>query len=346
VPVKSVTIDGDGYFKMSDGLRFNDEATGQQWLKSLCIDEFGVCWFESDGQRIIVEPFDKPYVAQQVYLEHKLEILLPYNLRVPIRMETICVDQWDRFHGLCENDIPFVLTNKAQAELFKLCDEFDDESITITGHKISTPDFYIINRQADEEKFWTNKYCETTSPGWNLDEPHPSLDGVVAQIKPLKGRLAVLGCGYGHDAHYFAKKGHIVSAFDISPKAIEIAEEKYQEQHLNIFCQDVFSLTDSHRQNFDYIFEHTMYCAIPPDRRRELIKLWWNLLDEGGHLMGVFFVNPRRGGPPYGGSEWELQRLLEPYFDFRYWTRLKNSPEWRNGAELFVYAQKKEIVKS
>ena len=330
---------------MPDGLRFNDEPTGRQWLESIRLDDWGVATFEHDGNTIVVEAFDKPYVAQQIYNENGLEILLPYGLKIAIDADSFCVDAWDRFHGLTKSKVPFVLSHKAQAELFNMAEEFSDDSITINGKVISTPDFYLTHQEADSESFWTSKYKENPAPPWDLDEVHPSFKSSIAQIKPINGRMAVLGCGNGHDAGYFAELGHKVEAYDISPLAIENAKKKYSKSNLSFQCQDIFSLLPDSKNTFDYIIEHTMYCALPPDKRKELIKLWWNLLDESGHLMGVFFVDPKRGGPPYGTSEWELKTLLEPYFDFRYWTRLKDSPGWRNGIELFVYAQKREEVK-
>ncbi len=63
------------------------------------------------------------------------------------------------------------------------------------------------------------------------------------------------------------------------------------------------------------------------------------MLTETGHLLGIFFVVPKRTGPYFGGSEWELREKLQTPFNFLYWTRLKFSPGWRLGAELMVYAQ-------
>ena len=94
--------------------------------------------------------------------------------------------------------------------------------------------------------------------------------------------------------------------------------------------------------SFDIVFEHTFYCAISPDKRTHLVKLWKRVLSETGHLLGIFFVIPKRNGPYFGGSEWELREKLQKDFNFRYWTRLKHSPDWRLGAELMIYTQIKE----
>ena len=67
-------------------------------------------------------------------------------------------------------------------------------------------------------------------------------------------------------------------------------------------------------------------------------------LIDRGHLLGIFFANSRRVGPPYGGSEWEVRKRLSKYgIKPLYWTRAKNSIERRLGKELLVYAEKTNL---
>ncbi|MCJ8275603.1 MAG: methyltransferase domain-containing protein [Bdellovibrionales bacterium] len=336
---KSIAIDEEGYFVLQNGVRLTEEETGRAMLKSLAIDEVGVVTLSYQGESALVEPFDKVYVAQQIHFENNLwQIQLPYQLRLDIDIQSLNLDEWDRIHGFTTNGFPFVLSRKAQAELFNLAENFSDDSITVNGLEIKTEDYFVSSDHTDKLDFWSEKY--NTHAPWNLDEPHPELKSILPQLKLSKSRILVPGCGYGHDAAYLAEQGHIVTAFDFSEEAIKGAKKKYGHiKNLTFEVADAFNLDQSYFNAFEIVFEHTFYCAITPQKRNDIIKLWKRCLAETGHLLGVFFVMPKRTGPPFGGSEWELRDKLEKDFNFLYWTRLKYSPGWRKGAELMVYAQ-------
>lgn len=338
---KTISIDEEGYFLLDQQIRVNDDVVGRRMLESLRKDDWGVLHMDYDGQDVIVEAFDKPYVARQVHFtNHILSIQMPYQFLCEVELESLCLDEWDRFHGKTKSGIPFVLSHAAQAELFHLAEAFTDDSLQLGIQEISTPPYYVTSEQFDREPFWSGKYQEMPSPPWNLDEPHPELKSVLQQLKLNRCRILVPGCGYGHDAAYFAEQGHLVTAMDISEEAIEEAKKRYGHlSNLSFIKQDLFSLDETYNNSFDIVFEHTFYCAISPHSREDLIKTWKKLLTETGHLLGIFFVVPKRTGPYFGGSEWELREKLQSRFQFLYWTRLKHSPDWRNGAELMIYAQ-------
>lgn len=341
---KTIAIDEEGYFLLPGGIRVTDEKVGHDMLAAISKDDFGVLHLDFQGEQALVEAFDKPYVALQVHLEEdRLVAQMPYQLKQPVIFESFCVDEWDRFHCQTENGIPVVFSRTAQAELFNIADSFDDDSVFLKSKKIMTPHYYQTENETNAEPFWTNKYNENPSPPWNLDKVHPELPSLLQQLKVNKCRVLVPGCGYGHDAAYFAKQGHIVTAIDISPNAIEKAKSLYGHiDNLEFVVADAFNLDDSYKKAFDIIFEHTFYCAVSPFSRDEVVKLWKSWLADTGHLLGIFFVVPKRTGPYFGGSEWELREKLQSRFNFLYWTRLKASPGWRKGAELSIYAQLKE----
>ena len=342
--VKTISIDEEGYFLLHNGIRVTDEEVGHQMLSKITIDEFGVLKLNYEGEEVIVEAFDKPLVARMVDLKNsKLKVQMPYHFSVDVIHESLCVDQWDRFHGMTEAGVPFVLSRAAQAELFNIADEFSDDSLTLAGQRINIENYYLSQSEVNQEAFWSNKYQENPSPPWNLDKPHPELSSVLSQLKINKCRILVPGCGYAHDAALLAQRGHVVTAIDISSHAISEAKKLYGHiSNLELIEGDVFELGDKFASNFDMIFEHTFYCAVTPDKRTEVVQLWKKLLDADGHLLGIFFVVPKRTGPYFGGSEWELRDHLQNRFRFLYWTRLKMSPGWRLGAELLVYAQLKD----
>ncbi|MEM7646208.1 MAG: methyltransferase domain-containing protein [Pseudomonadota bacterium] len=340
---KTIAVDEEGFFLIDNGIRINDDLVGRHMLEALTIDEFGVVHMDYEGQDILVEAFEKPYVARQVHFQNGiLTIQLPHQTLCEVDINSLCVDEWDRFHGKTNKGIPFILSHPAQAELFSLAEEFTDDSIQLAGRVIQTPNYYITSDEFNEKPFWSEKYQSNTTP-WNLDKAHPELSSFMQQLKLNKCRILVPGCGYGHDAALLAEQGHLVTAVDISDEALAEAEKRYGHIPTLTFKKvDVLNLSEDYNNCFDVVFEHTFYCAISPEKRNDLIKIWRRVLCETGHLLGIFFVVPKRTGPYFGGSEWELREKLKDKFNFLYWTRLKHSPGWRNGAELMIYAQIKE----
>ncbi len=335
-------IDGEGYLINDQGARLDDQEFGREFLSSIHLEESFHLKAKYKDLGVFIEAFDEPLVARHVeLLDNKISIDLPYDLKAFIQLETLCLDDWDRFHGLTEQNAPFVFNRQAQVEFFDLVEEFDDDSITLFGQRYLTPNYFFEKPEIKEEKFWSEIY-RTEEPGWDLKEPSQALVATLPQLKLSKQRVLVLGCGRGHDAAFFAKQGHLVTAVDFSPEAIQEAKNLYGDlAGLEFIQADVFNLPKENFGPFDLVFEHTLFCAVDPSKRNDLIRVWKKQLVDGGHFLGVFFTMSKRLGPPYGGSEWEYKERLKNHFDFRYWTRWRHSLPRRQGKELVVYAQKK-----
>jgi SAM-dependent methyltransferase len=206
----------------------------------------------------------------------------------------------------------------------------------LDGKRFVIPPYYQQRGDVNHKEFWSDLYAAHDHP-WDLNGPHPALEPILPQIKIVKSRITNYGCGQGHDAAFLASKGHIVTGVDLSAEAIANAQKTYGHiPGLTYKQDDVFK----NLQPCDVIFEHTLFCAISPDKRRDLISRWNQSLEANGYLLGIFFVMPKRFGPPYGGSEWELRSLLEKHFRLLYWKRWEQSPPRREGKELVVFAQK------
>lgn len=334
-------VDDEGYI-ISEGIRWTDEDLGRDVLSSLKMDEKGLTWANVRGNSALIEAFDEPLIVQAVDVRsNELELTCVYGFKTSALAEMLTVDEWDRFHGVTKEGVTFVLSRKAQMQLFDAVDEFDDDSITLKGHRVAVESWLAANPEASTSKMWSHIY-QTEEPRWDLSAPHPAFVSVLPQIKLPKSRIAVLGCGRGHDAAFFANAGHFVTAFDFSEEAIAAAQEKYAHlKSLTFVKADAFKLPEKYFGQFDIVVEHTFYCAVDPKRRNEVINVWRRLLIPNGFLLGIFFVMFKRIGPPFGGCEWELRRRFEKHFRFLYWTRWHHSPPSREHRELVIYAQKK-----
>ena len=267
---------------------------------------------------------------------------LAYGAEAAFRLESLCVDEWDRFHGLSENSVPFVFSRTAQVEFFDFLDSFDDDSITDRRHALfNSRRGSRLPEPPSGSGFWTNIY-QTETPGWELGTETPILPVVLPQLKLSKCRVLVLGCGSGHDAAYLARQGFVVTAVDFSEEAIQRARANYASQSgLTIVQADAFNLPEKFNASFDLVFEHTFYCAVSPDRRDELVDQWRRVLTPVVSCWVCSLCMKNRVGPPFGGSEWEsARRALEgDRFNILYWTRWRQSIEARRSKELVVFAK-------
>lgn len=341
LPDRFLAIDEEGYPLLGE-LRVQDAEVGAEILKNIRFAENNAFETSMAEDRALVEAFDEPYVAAQVFRsQNQWQIQLPYDVRFSFDLKSLSLDEWDRFHGIASNGIPFVLSRKAQAEFFNLVDEYDDDSITVDHEQIEIPSWFPEKTEVRQEKFWTNIY-QTEEPKWELNKPAPAFEDILPRIKLQRSRILVLGCGSGNDAAFFARHGHTVTAVDISAEALDRAKEKYKDlSNITWIQSDIFKLGRDHEASYDLIVEHTCYCAIDPSQRNALVMLWKRLLAEGGQLLGVFFAMERRDAPPFGGTEWELRERLKKHFQFIFWGRWHQSIDRRNGKELLVFATKR-----
>lgn len=342
IPTQFLQIDEEGY-PLSREVRIQDFLAGQEILQNLKVHEGGTLLSTFGGTPVIVEAFDEPYVASQVELKNDKtwEIQLPFGVHYAFELESLSLDEWDRFHGYTSNKVPFVMSRKAQASFFNLLEEFGDDFIEFNGKTYDIPMYWPSDKAVEKETYWSQIYEQEANPGWNLGEPAEALKDMLPRLKIARSRVLVLGCGEGHDAALFAASGHFVTAVDISPLALERARKLYGHMpNLTFVEADLFKLPADFEQSFDVVFEHTCYCAINPERRKDLVKIWNRVLAPGGHLMGIFYTFEKRQGPPYGTSEWELRQRLRSSYQPIFWGRWQESIPRRQGKELFIYTKK------
>ncbi|HEX4925062.1 MAG TPA: methyltransferase domain-containing protein [Bdellovibrionales bacterium] len=344
-PARFVQIDDEGYFKFGD-TRVSDAEAGLELMRAMRLDDTGRLITELQGTQAFVEAFDEPLVVAQILATdgESLQLQMPYGHTDRALASKLTLDEWDRFHGTTEKGLSFVLSRKAQAELFSLADEFSDTSITLKGREIALPNWLPDSSNVENERFWSEIYETEPTPGWDLGGPSPALKDILPQLKLPKSRVLVLGAGQGHDAAFFASQGHLVTAVDMSPNAEAGFRKHYPHQeNVTYIVSDLFTLPAKMHHSYDVVFEHTCFCAINPAKRNQMVKVWRNVLAEDGHLLGIFMIQNPRQGPPFGSSEWELHQRMKKGWDFLYWTRWKKSAPRRMGRELVVYAQKKPL---
>lgn len=338
-----VSIDENGTFH-SGGQKWSDESVCKELMRNLQLPAGSGYVSSYQGQMIFVEAFDHPIVAKDLDVIGQ-EVLAPYDVSFPISIASLQLDEWDRITGLTNNGIRYVLNRQAQMDLFDQFDEFDDMSYVANGvqYLFGKWPTHPATSQSNKSTFWGEKYVNEEM-GWDLGGPHPSLLPTIQQLKLPRSRILVLGCGRGHDAAQFALQGHIVTAVDFSKEAIEKAKILYESvPQLRFEVADALRLPQSYDGSFDLIFEHTLYCALPPGSRNDLVKSWKRVLHDQGHLLGIFPVFEREDGPPYSSTEWELRERMKKNWQPLYWNRSRITPPKRVGQEVIIYSR---LIKS
>ena len=163
---------------------------------------------------------------------------------------------------------------------------------------------------------WEANYQKNETP-WDKGAPSPGLVDFLAG-EPLRGRVLVPGCGFGHDVRALAAGADEVLGIDIAPSAVKGARTFPSVGGESYELADLFALPPRLRGSFDWVWEHTCFCAIEPGMRAAYVEAVAGALRPGGHLLAVFYLDPGPGhpddGPPFGVSLAELDALFVPRF--------------------------------
>ncbi len=191
--------------------------------------------------------------------------------------------------------------------------------------------------------FWEGLYAGG-GDRWELGGPAPPLVAYLATHPRLPGeRVAVPGCGRGHDARFLARQGYRVWGFDFAEAAIRDARALAAAVPGDLVFEprDVFGLAADYRGAFDGLWEYTSFCAIDPARRPEYVEAVRALLEPDGWLLACFF--PVRAGPltgpPFPATEAEIRRLFGRHFAFVEALAPRASAPGRAGLEWMVLAR-------
>ena len=128
---------------------------------------------------------------------------------------------------------------------------------------------------------------------------------------------AVIGCGLGHDAEFLAARGVRVTAFDVSPTAIEWARRLHPRSNVAYEVADLLALPPTWRGAFDLVVEIYTLQALPRSIREPAATAVVSLVKPGGRLF-VFarLRDDAPGSPPFdektSGPPWPLGRAEIP----------------------------------
>lgn len=189
-------------------------------------------------------------------------------------------------------------------------------------------------------QFWENCY-QTGEMPWEKGAPSPGLVDFLQSHRDLPGEtICVPGCGTGHDAREWAKAGFRVYGYDIAPSAVRLGTERTRAAQLPAEFRRADFLRDEPPFPFDWIFEHTLFCAIQPDERDLYVEAILRWLKPRGQYLAVNYLIPDMAGPPFGTAREELWERFSPHFDLmEEW--VPRSYRNRTGLELMMWWQRR-----
>jgi len=187
--------------------------------------------------------------------------------------------------------------------------------------------------------YWEARYQSHDMP-WEKGAPSPGLVDFLQTHPALRrGNVCVPGCGTGHDVRAWAQEGFRAFGFDIAPSAIQLATSSTEP-----IVRAEFQIKDFLREEppllFDWLFEHTLFCAIQPTEREDYVKAVLRWLKPEGQYLAVNYLIPDQDGPPFGTTRNELWQRFSPHFSlFEEW--VPRSYPNRTGLELMLWWNRK-----
>jgi SAM-dependent methyltransferase len=161
---------------------------------------------------------------------------------------------------------------------------------------------------------WQAQYEIGQTP-WDEGAPHPATVDFISENGPFGGRILVPGCGVGNDVRALSTPDNQVIGLDIAPAAISKARTFSKTGNEEYAVADLFNLPPDLRSCFDWVVEHTCFCAIDPGMRAAYAAAVAGALRPGGRLVGIFYLDPGVDRqPPFGVTIAELDRLFTPFF--------------------------------
>ncbi len=190
--------------------------------------------------------------------------------------------------------------------------------------------------------FWQARY-ESGETHWDKGEAAPPLLGFLSE-QPMLGRVLVPGCGAGHDVRALGHQGADVVGMDFAEGAIAAALRHENPPSVQFVQGDFFELPQDFYGAFDWIFEHTCFCAIHPSSRPAYVASCVKALRPEGRIMAIFYMEPDNDStdsPPFRSSKEELDRLFLPWFEVVEECVPAVAFDGRSGRELLRVLRKK-----
>ncbi len=165
---------------------------------------------------------------------------------------------------------------------------------------------------------WDERYVTGELP-WDTDRHDKNLEQTLKDFGINAGRAFDLGCGTGSNAVWLAQQGFSVIGSDISPTAIERANQRAESAGLDVtFETGDFLIDDVATGPFNLVFDRGCFHSFDEPQDQVLfVQRVADRLADGGlwiSLMGSTDGPDRDVGPPRRSAAW-ITSTVEPLFE-------------------------------
>lgn len=122
---------------------------------------------------------------------------------------------------------------------------------------------------------------------WADLEPSPYLVEWLEKnpINKKNKKACVIGCGVGDDAQALSEFGFDVTAFDISPSAIELCINRYPNTKVDYIVADLFDYPKEWFEKFDVVYECNTIQVLPGVYRHKARDAMSSLICKDGYIL-------------------------------------------------------------
>jgi methyl halide transferase len=168
-----------------------------------------------------------------------------------------------------------------------------------------------------DRDFWQRRFEQRQTP-WDRAAPGPQIEPWIADGTIRAGmRIAVPGCGSGHDVLALAQAGGDVTAIDYASAAIELTQARLAARGAHALLVQADVLAWQPPSPLDVVYEQTCWCALHPDHWSAYASQLQAWLRPGGTLL-LMAMQCRRDsagegrieGPPYHMDIHAVRALL------------------------------------
>jgi SAM-dependent methyltransferase len=172
----------------------------------------------------------------------------------------------------------------------------------------------------------------TAAIPWADMVPNPHLVKWLKTARlPMKGSRALkIGCGLGDDAEELSRHGFAVTAFDISPSAIQWCKERFPQSQVQYVVADLFHSSAPWHHAFEFVLESYTLQVLPAPLRKEAMRCISEFIAPGGTLLVICRgrnQDDETGQMPWPITQDELKEFLMCDFQLTNFEDFKDNEE-------------------
>jgi SAM-dependent methyltransferase len=136
------------------------------------------------------------------------------------------------------------------------------------------------------EEFYARADGDIRKVYWADLKPNPLLlSWIEERAVPADMQAVTIGCGLGDDAEALAQHGYRVIAFDISPSAIAMCQQRYHDSAVDYMVADLFNYPADWRRRFDLVYECNTIQILTGSSRTRAVEAITDLVAPGGEIL-------------------------------------------------------------